>query len=175
MKVVRIILGVLLFIGGVYCIFTPVATYGALAVIIGLSMVVEGISGIITWNSARKLGHANGWTLAGAILSVVLGAFVLGSYALQFAVDTFIAFIIAFWLIEAGIVRIATAVAVRNELGAERASGWVVELILGILIVIFGVLCVFNPLSIMVGVGFMLGASIALLGAELIVSGLQER
>lgn len=171
MKVVTIVLGILLLASGVYCMFTPVATYAALAVVIGLSMVVEGVAGIVTWFQARKEGGASGWMLAFAILSLVLGAFLLGSYVMQATLDLFIAYIIAFWLVEAGVVRIVTAVMARNKLGPEMASGWVIQLVLGILIVIFGILCIFNPLSVMAGVGFTLGMSIVFVGAELVTAG----
>ena len=170
MKVLTIILGILLIVGGIYCMFTPVATFSALSVVIGVSMVVEGIGGIITWGSAHRAGLANGWTLAGAILSLVLGVFLLGSYVLQFSLDLFIAFIIAFWFVENGIVHIVAAIVARRELGSEGASGWIIHLILGILIVISGVLCIFNPLSVMAGVRPMLGVSIVFVGAGLIAN-----
>ena len=173
MKVVTIILGVLLLIGGVYCVFAPVATYSALAWVIGLSMFVEGIGGIITWSDRRKMGLANGWTLAAAIVSIVLGVFLLGSYVLQFAVDMFIAYMIAIWLVVAGIARVVAAVSSRNNQRQAGGSGWVLQLVLGILIAILGILCIFNPLSIVAGVGLMLGISIVLTGIGLIMVGFE--
>lgn len=171
MRVITIILGVILVVGGIYCMFAPVATYAALGWVIGLSMVVEGVGSIITWNSRRELGLANGWTLAGSIVSLVLGVFLLGSYALQFAVDMFIAYVIAIWLVFGGIARIATAIAMRNSLGQAGASGWVLQLVVGVLIVILGILCIFNPLSIAAGVGLLLGISIVFVGGGLIAGG----
>ena len=171
MKVVTIILGVLLVVGGLYCMFTPVATYAALSWVIGLSMVVEGVGSVVTWSSMRKEGLANGWTLASAILSIALGVFLLGSYVLQFAVDMFIAYLIAIWLAFSGIARIVAAISVRSSLGKERSRGWVLQIVLGVLVVILGVLCIFNPLSIMAGVGLMLGISVVLVGAGLIAIG----
>ena len=173
MKVVTIILGVLLVIGGFYCIFTPVATYSALSIVIGAAMVIEGFGSIITWNELRKQGLASGWTLAGGILSIVLGVLLLGSNALQISVDLFIAFVIAFWLIEFGIVRIVVAVSTRNDPSQNGGSGWIIQVVLGVLTVILGVLCFFNPLSVMIGVGFMLGVSIVLTGVGLVVAGIE--
>ena len=171
MRVVTIILGVLLVASGFYCMFTPVATYSALSVVIGMSMVVEGVAGIVVWSDLRKRGLADGWTLAEAILSIVFGVFLLGSFFLQFAVDMFIAYVIAIWLVFAGIARITAAIAARKmqDQTGTSASGWVIQLVLGILIVILGILCVFNPLSIMVSVGMMLGMSIVFVGVELVL------
>ena len=173
MKVVTIILGFLLAIGGIYCVFAPVATYAAIAWLIGLSMVVEGVGGIVTWSERRKMGLANGWTLAGAIVSILLGVFLLGSYVLQFAVDMFIAYLIAIWLVVAGVTRIAAAIAYRNSQGADGSRGWIGQVVLGVLVVILGILCIFNPLSIVAGVGLMLGLSIVLVGIALIMVGFE--
>ena len=171
MKVITIILGGLLVVGGIYCVFSPVATYSAISWLIGLSMVVEGVGGIVTWSERRKLGLANGWTLAGAIISILLGVFLLGSFMLRFAVDMFIAYLIAFWLIEAGVVRIVVAVGTRNSYGQEGSSGWILQVVLGVLIVVLGILSIFNPLSIVLSVGTMLGISVLFVGLALVVGG----
>ena len=114
MKILTIILGIFLLVGGFYCVFTPVATYAAIAWLIGLSMIIEGVASVITWSEMRRLGLANGLTLVGSILSIVLGVFLLGSHFLQFAVDMFIAYLIAIWLIVAGITRIVAAISVSS-------------------------------------------------------------
>ena len=64
MRIIKVILGVLLAVGGIYCMFTPIATYSTLAWLIGLAMIAEGVASVITWSSRRELGLANGWTLA---------------------------------------------------------------------------------------------------------------
>ena len=168
MRVLTAILGVLLVVSGFYCMAAPVAVYSALGLVIGLSMIVEGIGSIVTWNARRNMGLANGWTLAASILSIVLGVILTGSYTMQFAMDLFIAYLIAAWLIFGGIARIVTAIAARSSFGKEGARGWIVQLIFGVLIVILGVMCIFNPLSIMAGVGLMWGVSIVAVGAGLI-------
>ena len=171
MRIITVALGVLLAVGGIYCILTPVATYSTIAWLIGLSMVAEGIASVITWNERRNLGLANGWTLAGSIVSIVLGVFLLGSFLLQFAVDAFIAYLIAIWLVFAGITRIAAAISARNNLDQTSGSGWVLQVVLGVLIAILGILCIFNPLSVVAGVGMMIGMSIVFVGIDLVVAG----
>lgn len=174
MKIITIILGVLLAIGGVYCIITPIATYSAISWLIGISMVAEGIARIILWSDLRKAGLANGWTLAGAIVSVLLGIFLLGSFVAQIAVDIFIAYLIAVWLVVAGITRIAVAVSLRREENqGAGTSNWVALLAFGVLLIILGLLCVFNPTAVMVGVGFLLGLSITLTGVGLVATAIR--
>ena len=169
MKVITIIMGILLAVGGIFCMFSPVATYASLGWLIGASMIMEGVASIIMWSELRRAGFANGWTLAGAIISLVLGIFVLGSYAMQFSIDLFIAYLIAIWLAVGGIMRIIDAINLR-KLNVPGSSSWVILLLLGILTTILGVLCISNPLAIMVGVGFTMGLSIVGMGAGLIVA-----
>ena len=175
MKAITIILGAVMVIGGVYCMFAPVETYSTLSWLIGAAMIVEGVAGAITWNDRRRYGFADGWTLAGAIVSIALGVFLLGSYAARFAVDLFIAYLIAAWLVFGGITRIAAALRIRGFRGRMGVGGistnWVALLALGVLIAVLGVLCIFNPTSVMVGVGFMLGLSIVCVGAGLVARG----
>lgn len=177
MKFLMIILGAMMLIGGIYCMFAPIATYSTLSWLIGAAMVIEGIGSALSWNERRKYGLADGWTMVGAIVSIILGVFLLGSFALQFAVDLFIAYLIAIWLVVGGIARIAAAISIRNHQGQMRAGAvpvsWFGLLALGILIAILGVLCIINPTSVMVGVGFMLGLSIVCVGVGIIVRGMQ--
>lgn len=173
MKIITIVMGILLAVGGVYCMMTPAATYAALGWVIGFSMLVEGIGSVVTWSSLRRLGLANGWTLAAAIISIVLGIFLLSSYALQYAVDMYIAYMIAIWLVFAGVSRIVIAAAMRSRQGKEQARGWILHAVLGALIAVMGVLCIFNPLSIVAGVGLMIGMSIVFTGAALIAIGVE--
>ena len=177
MKAITIVFGIMILIGGVYCMFAPIETYSTLSWLIGAAMIFEGVGNALSWNARRKLGLADGWTLAGAIVSIALGIFLLGSFAMQYAVDLFIAYIIAIWLVIGGITRIAASIGIRNFQN-EMSPGpspfnWVALLCLGILIVILGVLCIFNPTSVMVGVGFLLGLAIVFVGAGLVVRGMR--
>ncbi len=164
-------------VGGVYCLMTPIATYAALSWLIGLAMVVEGVGSAVTWGRRRALGLADGWTLVGAVISIILGAILLVSFAAQFAVDMFIAYLIAAWLVVGGITRIVAAMGIRSHNLDPRNEpvpvNWGLLLVMGILVVILGVLCLFNPLSVMVGVGTILGVSIIFVGVDIIAHGIQ--
>lgn len=66
MRILTIILGVFLVIGGIYCMLTPVATYSAIGWIIGAAMLIEGVASVITWSERRRLGLADGFSLVAA-------------------------------------------------------------------------------------------------------------
>lgn len=170
MKVLGVILGVLLVAGGISCMFTPVATFLSLGTLVGFAMLVEGIGSIITWNARRQEGLADGWSLAGAILSVILGIFVLVSGLMQFSIDLMLAYIAAFWLIMQGIFRIIGSFGLRKaeREGAYRGPKWFWMLIAGIIIVIGGVVCLCHPLITMSSIGFLLGCGILSSGLSLV-------
>ena len=175
MKVLTIILGALILIGGVYCMFAPIATYSAISWLIGLAMIVEGVGSAITWSERRRYGLADGWTLAGAIVSIIIGIILICSFAFQIAIDFLIAYLIAIWLVFGGITRIAAGIGIhryQTETGDNSLrTSWGGLVVLGILIAILGVLCIFNPVAVMVSVGFLLGLSIVCIGAGLIARG----
>ena len=178
MKIIAIIMGVLLAIGGVYCMFAPIATYATISWLIGAAMVIEGVARIVVWSEQRRNGYATGWTLVGAIVSLLLGIFLLGSFVAQFAVDVFIAYLIAVWMVVGGITRIIAAFELRNlqnQAGPFAGSGsWVSVLAIGAIITVLGVLCIFNPTAVMISVGFLLGLSIVSTGVALVVSGINS-
>ncbi|MBR2834695.1 MAG: DUF308 domain-containing protein [Coriobacteriales bacterium] len=170
MKILSFILGAALIAGGVYCLSTPLATFATLGWIVGLAMIIEGIGSIVTWYQRRVLGLADGWTLAGAIVSIILGGFIVGSTAFQFAVDTFIVYLVAAWLIVSGAMRIIAAFKLRavHQTGLELGKHWAWVLIAGILIVVMGIICLGHPMFTAISIGVLIGISLIVTGCGII-------
>lgn len=179
MRIITIVLGAIMLIGGIYCLFTPIDTYTSLSWLIGFAMLVEGVGSIVSWNERRKYGFADGWTLLGAIVSIALGCFLLVSYVAQLAISLFIAYLIAAWLVIGGITRIIAAIKLRSFHNTAQTliigTSWPGLLALGILVTVLGVLCLVAPSIIMVSIGIMLGLAIICLGIGLIVRGITMR
>ena len=160
MKIAAIIFGVLLIIGGVYCLMYPVATFGALGWLIAIAMFVEGVGSALTWKERRRYGLADGWTLAGAIVSILLGIGVLCSVAMQMALDTFLAYLIAAWLVFGGIARIMGGIklnSIRSWGVRVKVQNWWLLVVAGILLVIMGIVCFIHPMIAMASVGMIMG------------------
>lgn len=172
MKVLSIILGVFLIIGGISCMFTPLSTYTALAWVIGFSMLMNAIGDICTYSARKELGLADGWSLAGAIISMILAMVLLGSYFLQFAVITMIPIIAGAWILIDGIVHIISAIKMhhfRKTLPEEnRGKFWIVTLIIGIIMVICGIVGFMHPVILTISIGFTVGL---LMGIYIVISG----
>ena len=171
-KVLSVIFGVLMMIAGVSCLFTPVSTSLMLGYVVGLSMVFDAIGRFINWWQEKKNGLADGWMLAGAILSAVFGFFILNSAALQLSVDLFIVYYTACWLLFHGIFAIARAWKIRrlhkNWNTKMLGAHWYIPLCIGILSCVFGILCLFKPVIMASVIGVFIGLGIISAGANMI-------
>ena len=171
-RILAVILGVLIVIGGIYCFMMPEATCLSLAWLLGIVMVADGVANIVTWFQLRKSGYSNGWVLFGAIISIIFGIVLLGSYAAQFAVELFFAYMTGAWLVVTGIIRIGYSFQMRklNQGIQPQSIGdrWWFSLIVGILVVIAGVMCLFNPMIAIASMGMLVGISIIVAGISVI-------
>ncbi len=165
-KVFAVVFGVLIIIGGAYCLFTPVETFTALSWLVGAVMVADGVANAVTWFQMRKAGINNLWPLIGAIISVVLGVVILGNFFAQFVVERVLIYMLAAWLIIGGAIRIFMGVKMRSAYkeGLDRYKNWLLVLILGIAILVIGVISLFDPLGLMATVGVLMGISIIAMG-----------
>ena len=166
------ILGAFMIVTGVYCLLTPAMTYLALGYIVGFNMVLDAIGGIAAWSDRKKAGEADGWTLAGAVVSLAFGLVLLGSAAMQLVVDMMIVYMAAAWLVAIGVIRIIRSVRLRRihqklqtELLGKR---WWIVMLTGILLVMCGVMSFANPSGLMVAIGINFGINIIVAGASLI-------
>lgn len=173
-RIVGIVCGVLAILVGLYCVFTPISTYGVVGWIIAVAMVADGVSKILLWNDYRKMGVSDVWALVGGIISVVLGLALVGSQAAQVVVDVLIAYMVAGWVLAAGCVRIARSFTMRNVskvYGTKMlGTNWDLMLAVGILMVILGLFCLANPLLVMVAIGWQIGFALVMGGVGLITA-----
>ena len=171
-KVLSIIIGIIMIACGFYCLFNPGLTYLSVGYVVGLSMIIDAVGRFINWREEKKAGVADGWMLVGAILSAVLGFFVLNSAALQLGIDAFIVYYIAVWLLCYGIIVIVRAWQFRKlhkNLDTKMlGTHWFITLILGILLCVFGVLSMIKPLVMASTIGLFIGLGIISAGADMI-------
>ena len=171
-KILAILFGAFMIVGGLYCMFTPTATFMTLGWCIGLMMIFDAIGNFTLWWDLRETPASNPWMLVGAILSLAMGILVLAYPALQIGIDAFIAYFIAFWLIGEGIICIVRAFKLHKlsnkPVGKIINIHWYVPLCLGILMIIIGGLCITNPVIVAASVGFFIGLGILFTGADII-------
>lgn len=177
-KLCAIILGAFMIVSGSYCLFSPAGTGLDIGYIIGLSMIFDGIGRIVEWFSTRNTMQESGWALAASIISLILGIVLSISMLAQLAVDLFIAYTVASWLIALGIVRIVRSVRVRRirknavksyDLKTEFGKNWWMYLLSGILIAVYGIVCAFFPIFSFAAIGIFIGIGIIMAGVNLII------
>lgn len=175
MTVLMIIFGILMIIGGVYCIITPIDTFSALGWIAGVAVIIAGVSAIFRY-AAGKAGRSI-WELIGGIVGILVGAFITINSFAQFATNMVIAYAAALWLIIYGVCGISEALSLKKanqKIPDEfRTASWLVVMILSVLTAVLGVVCVFQPMITFFSVGLLIGVSILISGIKTLILAIQ--
>lgn len=170
MAVLSIILGVLLAIAGVWCLFTPFITFAVFfemaGWLIGLALIVIGILKIVGYFTNHNLGTVNGWDLTAGILTTILGLFIFCNVFIQLAIDSIIFFCLIAWFIIVGILEIISSIKLK-----KTDSSWGFTLAAGILSILLGIFAIINPFSFAIAEGWIIAFFMIMAGFNLISSG----
>ncbi len=152
MRWAMLLAGILFIVIGVWTIFTPVANLVGIALMISIMMLASGISEIMAYFGGDQATHS-GWVLAGGILSVVFGIWLMvGQNTLAMA--AVLPFVFAAWVASAGMLRAVGSFSLKEK-GGEY-WGWV--LALGILETILGFVLMYFPVLSTVVITILLSA-----------------
>jgi uncharacterized membrane protein HdeD (DUF308 family) len=113
-RVLLALLGVLSLIVGLYAVRHVLLTIIALALLLGIFWIVNGVIEIFTAGSHREM-HGRGWRVAMGILSIIAGVIVLSTPAISLLV---LVVVLSVWLIMFGVLEISLGVRLRS---AKRA------------------------------------------------------
>jgi uncharacterized membrane protein HdeD (DUF308 family) len=113
-RVLLALLGVLSLIVGLYAVRHVLLTIIALALLLGIFWIVNGVIEIFTAGSHREM-HGRGWRVAMGILSIIAGVIVLSTPAISLLV---LVVVLSIWLIMFGVLEISLGVRLRS---AKRA------------------------------------------------------
>lgn len=160
----ELILGVLLLMLGIYTIFRPDVSFGAVVIVYGIVALITGIVDIALYISLnRRTGLGPVMTLIAGIFSILAGILILfnlnaGAWALTI--------LFPIWFI-------AHCIAQLCNLGATKLFGgtaaYVVTIITCILGIILGIMILFDPWASAVSLVYFVGFYLLLLGIDAIV------
>lgn len=175
-KILSVLFGIMIIVDGVICLALPGMTFLTLGYMIGVGMIMDGIGRIINWYQMDRRTEQSGWVLVSAIISLTLGIILMGSDAMQLAMDAFIVYMAIAWLIVLGFLRISHALRIRKmrnnirdfQVDTSFGRNWWIALIFGILLIVFGIIGMFVPAAIIETIGTLMGISIIISGANLI-------
>ena len=114
-----LILGILYIIVALCLLFAPGSSYITLSVIFSISILISGIIEIIFSISNRRSISSWGWYLAGGIIDLILGIYLVAYPLLSMEV---IPFIVAFWMMFRGFS--ATGYSMDLKRYGTRERGW---------------------------------------------------
>lgn len=133
-----LILGIL-YIGVAICLmFAPLGSYIALSIVFSISMLISGVLEIFFAISNKKHVSSWGWYLAGGIIDLILGFYLVAYPMVSMEI---IPFIIAFWLMFRGFS--ATGYSMDLKRYGTREWGWYMAF--GILAIICSLLILWQP------------------------------
>ena len=168
MRLLTIVSGIVMLATGVFCFVNTGQTFLALAFIVGLVMVLNGIIHTLAYTVGRGLhnrGDNNGWILVDALITLVLGALVLCN---QLVVDVAIPMVFGMWVLVSGILRVEAATHINI---ARKGGNFRSTMITGVLTVIVGIFGFINPLVAWVSTVFLLGMFLCMQGINIIELG----
>ena len=162
MSILSIILGVLLIIGGVCCMFTPFATFLSAGFIIAIMMFVYGVYGVVRFFN-KESGVLE---LISSILAILVGVIAVIRPGSTLVIDDFVLNMVSAWLVVKGFINIIIFIRARNEV-----KGWGWGVAVGVLSVIAGILSFMHPMITALTVGIMMGMFFIENGIDMIVLG----
>lgn len=134
-----LILGILFICTGIWVLRTPLESYLTLSIVFSVIIFISGISEIIYSITNRKETDNWGWVLAGGIIDLLLGIWLLSSPLLSIAV---LPYIVSFFLMFRSMIAMGFAF----DLKGFTDSGWGWLLALGILSLLLSFVLLWNPL-----------------------------
>lgn len=163
MKIFTIILGILLTIGGFFCVFRPGMTFLSTGWMLGIMMFVAGLNMIAAHYTSRDKGN-----ILSGIIVLVLGLFMIVSGLSRAVADVIILYVFGIGMIAGGISK--TAGGFYQKKIRRKDWGW--SLLLGIITICLGVYCFFHPLSSAYAIGYLIGFIVLVQGVNLIGTGI---
>ena len=171
------VLGILLTLSGIFCLFFPVRSSMLIPYMIGIALTATGIGKMLLWTEEKRFYGQNRWSLAGAVISLFFGILLIVSPTLQFSMGTTVIMLIGCWTTIMGILRIVHAFQLRKVtacvdlFGRPASNDWYMALLPGIAMTAVGMLNVFHP-SIGLGmIGTLVGVLMLLCGSLLLSFG----
>ena len=162
-----VIRGVIAIAFGIIALVSPIATALALAVIIGIFAVADGVVEIIDGVRHRHYG-GSGLRIAMGVITLVFGFVVL---VWPDKTTTVLIYLVAVWAILVGIVQFVVSFMLRSIPG----SGWGWGAFVGLLTFLFGILVIAQPSAALTTIIWLLGIFALISGVLLVALGLQIR
>lgn len=151
---VYVIGGIILIIGSIFSFTHPLATFATLAVMLGIVTIARGIILILDYNQLKKLNSSRAnFSLVIAVFLIILGIIFFANPGFSVVVLTLA---VAFWFILDAVHGIANA-GMYKEMGNWP---YALDIVLNILLLISGIILLFNPVITLFSIPFLIGCAL---------------
>jgi len=135
---ISLLVGALFVIAGIMIMFTPISSYITLSILFSMFLIIAGVLEVVF--AIRNKNNLSGWAwyLAGGIIDLVIGIYLIVNPAVSMAV---LPYILAFWLIFRGISIIGYSL----DLKKYNVKGWGWYLFFGILAILCAIAIFWQP------------------------------
>lgn len=171
MKIFTIIMGILLILGGISCVFMPGITFLSIAWILGICFLVMGVNICIAYFHERKKEESSIWDLVSGGLTILFGVLLLTNVYAKFLTEAMIIYGFVFWLLATGGMRIAASI----QLKRAGVKYWIWMFLVGALTIIIGVYALFHPGVTARALGYLIGIVVIIQGINLLSFGLSMK
>ena len=162
LRILWLVSGILLIVCGAYVLLHPAQTLMSIASLIGIVTLFSGAFSLATYFTQKdEIFGAKGILLDG-ILDVILGVLLIIYPTSSLIANLFLG-LMSIWVISKGATAIYHAI-----LAKEFERYWYVLLIIGILLLLFGILALFKPIITMVAISVILGVFLISDGIEIL-------
>ena len=149
-RILNIVAGILLIAAGIYCLCNEDVAVLSAGLMLGIFMLAAGIAEIVVFAGTSGVLIGSGWLLLDGVLTVVMSLFLLFNH--WFTMMS-LPILFTVWLLFSGVSRFVSAF----DLKALGMRGWGWILALGIVLLVFGVVCMMDPWVSVVAVGVTVG------------------
>lgn len=166
LRLTYIAVGIALLAGAVAIFSRPQDALGAMAFVLGLMALARGIAHVVGFIRAKQVV---GWKLrlllALGVLLIILGLFLLLWPQL---VGSLMVWAVALWFI----IEALRSFTWQKELRRLNAPAATVSLVLNLLLMVMGVLMLWDPAPALLTIPVLVGMALALAGLDMILTGL---
>lgn len=149
-KISTILLGIILTITGFFFLKNPTSSFIAMSKVLGVASIIKGIMLIVMFFKVREYFSIRaGTTLAAGILLIIFGGLFIYKPSVFAAIITYL---LSIWFIMLSILGFNFSVFYKYN-----KALYILNIVLNILLIIGGVLILFNPSSVAISMSLLIG------------------
>ena len=140
MRIVTILSGLFVLGTGIWCFAHPGVPFITIAFVLGIAMMISGLSNILAYVVFRKNNPCVSWQFADGLLTAIFASVVLSDTVLT---DAMVVLFFGMWIQFSGVLRIMASMEIRSK----KVTGWYWVLIPGVLNLLAGIYSHFRCIS----------------------------